>query len=78
MKYILLFLEPLTNTFTVLQELLGTLGNTVGFLGGQVGGGEVVDTIFETSGHQVGVQSHEVLHLFLFNDLLEFLLFFDV
>lgn len=49
--YVLLLLEPLANTFTVLQELFRTLGDTTGFFGSQVGGGEVVDTVFETSGH---------------------------
>lgn len=73
-----LFLEPLTNSFTVLQELFRTLGNTLGFLRSQRSGGKVVDTVVEASRHQVGVKGHEVLHLLLFHDLLELLLFLNV
>lgn len=77
-QYILLLLESLTNSLAVFQKLLGTFVDTVVLLGGQVGGGEVVDTVLETSGDQVRVQSHEVFHLLLLNNLLKLLLFFDV
>lgn len=76
--YILLFLESLADSLTLLQELLRAFGDARGLLGGQAGGGEVVDTVIEAPRHQVGVQAHEVLHLLLLHDLLEFLLFLDV
>lgn len=76
--YILLFLESLANSLAVLQELLGAFADTVVLLCGQIGRSEVVDTVLETSRDQVGVQSHEVLHLLLLNDLLKFLLFLNV
>lgn len=77
-SYILLLLESLADTLTVLQELLGALANTRGLLRGQVGRGEVVDTVVKTSGHQVGVKVHEVLHLLLLHNLLELLLLLNV
>lgn len=76
--YILLLLKSLPHSLAVLQELLRALGNARGLLGSQVGRGEVVDAVVETSGHQVGVQAHEILHLLLLHDLLELLLFLDV
>lgn len=75
---ILLLLESQADSLGVLQELLRTLVDTSRLFAGQVGGGEVVDTVIETSRDQVGVKSHEILHLLLLNNLLKLLLFFDV
>ena len=59
----------------MLQELFGALGQARVLSVGEALGGEVVDTVVETSVDQRGVKSHEVGHLLLFNDLLELLLF---
>lgn len=76
--YILLFLESLSDSLRMLQELLRALSDTGRLLGGQVGRGEVVDAVIETPRDQVGVQAHEVFHLLLLHYQLKFLLFFNV
>lgn len=77
-QHSVLLLESQADSLGVLQELLRTLVDTSRLFAGQVGGGEVVDTVIETSRDQVGVKSHEILHLLLLNNLLKLLLFFDV
>lgn len=74
-QFLVLFLESSTDSFTVLQEFLGTLGQTRVFSIGEILRSEIVDTVVETSVDQRGVESHEVGHLLLLDDLLELLLF---
>ena len=76
--YLLLLLESLTHSLAVLQELLGTFHDTTAFFGGQVGRCEIVDTVVKALGNQIGVQTHELLHLLLSPDLLNLLWFFDI
>jgi hypothetical protein len=58
----------------VLQELLRTLQYTSLFFTGQLLRGEVIDAVGETTLNQVGIETHEVLHLLLLNESLELLL----
>jgi hypothetical protein len=55
--------EAGTDSLRVLQELVSALVDASFFLGGDALGGEVADTVVETTLNQVAVQSKEILHL---------------
>lgn len=74
-QLLVLLLEPGADPLAVLQELLGALCQARVLSVRQVLRCEVCYTVVEASVHQRGVESHEVGHLLLFNDLLELLLF---
>lgn len=52
-----------TDTLRVLQELVSALIDASFFFAGDALGGEIGDTVVETTLNQVAIQSKEILHL---------------
>ncbi|GAO51387.1 hypothetical protein G7K_5489-t1 [Saitoella complicata NRRL Y-17804] len=71
--YSLLLSKSLSNPLTMLQKLIRTLLHTPTLLLRQTLRGEIIDTVRETALNEVGVEGHEVLHLFCFHEALEVL-----
>lgn len=61
--------EPRSDSLTVLQEFVRAMHHAGRLFCRQCLGGEVVCTGVETSFHETRVETHEVLHLLLLDDL---------
>ena len=74
-RYLLLFAEPGTDTFGMLQKLLDAVRDARLLLGAERFRGEIVAARLEASFDQTGVEFEKVFHLFLLDDARHCLLF---